>query len=86
MPDDDFFMNDTIQDSIDEIAESWLQVSGLDFDAIDLKLEVFQQADKGFLYLVKFRGKPIGCVLYIDGDYVVTRYFDCRGEEVGICR
>ena len=85
MPDDDYFMNDEIQGNIDAIMESWLEIRGLDFDAVDLKIEVYEQADMGFLYLVKFREKPIGCVLYLDSEYVVTRYFDCRGEEVGIC-
>mgnify|MGYP001289364934 CR=1 FL=1 len=85
MPDDNFFMNDEIQENIDAIMESWLEIRGLDFTATDLKIEVFEQADMGFLYLVRFREKPIGCVLYLGNEYVVTRYFDYRGEEVGIC-
>ena len=86
MDDDSFYMNDQVEDGIDEITASYLKIKNLEFNKNDLKFEIFQQAENGYLYLVKFKRNAIGSVLYYCGEAVVTRYFDFRGMEVGICR
>lgn len=82
----DFFMSDEIEDNIHEITASYIMIRGVEYSVTEQTLEVYEQADKGYIYLVRYSGMPIGCVLYYNSEVVVTKYFDYRGEEVGVCR
>lgn len=85
MNEDSSFFSDEINDRIDGIMESWLEIKRIEFEADCCRVEAFEQAENGCLYLVKYRDRPIGSVLHYSGEVIVTKYFDIRGMEVGIC-
>ena len=58
--DGDFLMNDEIEDNIHEITASYILIRGIEYRVEDQEIEIYEQADKGYLYLVKYSERPIG--------------------------
>ena len=77
MDEADGFMNGEVEEGICTIADSYFETFGIEnYAEDDMVIEAFSQADSGYIYLVKFRDKTIGCVLYFNREVTVSRYFN----------
>lgn len=70
-------INVEVEECICTITDSYFETFGIEnYDEVDMVIESFNQAGCGYIYLIKFRGKTIGCVLYFNKEVTVSRYFN----------